>query len=112
MDRRDEARKIVLCAANAYRQKYYLNPDFLALPEEIQEELRTLCVRFTEDVGGVLALCFDGAGNLRMEVSAAEDDFFFDEIGSELKIRQLQREKGELFAQLELFYRTFWKPDR
>ena len=43
--------KVVLCGANSYEKKYYLNPDFEALPQEIQDELKILCVLYTEDVG-------------------------------------------------------------
>ena len=43
--------KVVLCGANAYEQKYYLNPDFDRLPEQIQNELKIMCVLYTEDVG-------------------------------------------------------------
>ena len=31
--------KIVLCGANSYERKFYINPDFEALPESIKEEL-------------------------------------------------------------------------
>lgn len=31
--------EIVLCAANSYEQKYYLNPEFEMLPESIKQEL-------------------------------------------------------------------------
>jgi hypothetical protein len=34
-----------------------------------------------------------------------ETDPRFDEIGAELKIKELQRNKGELMEQLSLFYR-------
>ena len=37
-----------------------------------------------------------------------ENDFFFDEIGSVLKIRELQKTKQELFESLELFFRVFY----
>lgn len=36
--------KIVLCASNSYEKKYYLNPDFEALPEQIKNELKIMCV--------------------------------------------------------------------
>ena len=35
-------------------------------------------------------------------------DFAFDEIGSVLKIKELQRKKVELFESLELFFRVFY----
>ena len=51
-----ESGNLVLCAANAYEQKYYFNEQFSGIPESIQEELRILCVLFTQEVGGVFAL--------------------------------------------------------
>ena len=44
--------RVVLCGASAYEQKYYLNGAFKSLPSGIQDELKILCVLFTEDVGG------------------------------------------------------------
>ena len=100
--------RVVLCGANAYEQKYYLNEDFKALPSQIQDELKIMCVLFTEDVGGILTLVYDENGELMLEVSADEGDLLYDEIGSELKIRQIQREKEELLRALELYYRVFF----
>ena len=100
--------EIVLCAASAYEQKFYLNPEFDSLPENIKQELQIMCVLYTEDVGGILMLVFDEEGNLELKVDHKEDDFFFDEIGSVLKIKELQKEKAELLASLELFYKVFF----
>ena len=99
---------VVLCGASAYEKKYYLNEDFAALPEAIQEELQIMCVLFTEDVGGVLTLEFDEDGNLDLKVTVDENDLLFDEIGSALKVKQLQQQKRELFESLELFYKVFF----
>ena len=96
----------VLCGASSYEQKYYFNDRFQALPEEIQKELKILCVLFTEDVGGVLTLEFAPDGELQFKVSVDDGDYLFDEIGSELKIRQYQKEKRELLEALELYYRV------
>ncbi|MCI8515125.1 MAG: hypothetical protein HFI93_10965 [Lachnospiraceae bacterium] len=100
--------RTVLCGANARLKKYYLNPEFSALPQAVKQELQIMCVLFTADVGGALFLEFDGNGNLLFQVTHEEDDFFFDEIGSGLKIKEIRREKEELFESLELFYRTFY----
>lgn len=100
--------RVALCGASAYEQKYYLNEDFKSLPEQIQNELKIMCVLFTEDVGGVLTLVFDEDGELLLEVSADEGDLLYDEIGSELKIRQIQKEKEELLRALELYYKVFF----
>ena len=100
--------EIVLCAANAYEQKFYLNPEFDTLPESIKEELKIMCVLYTEDVGGILMLVFDEEGNLELKVDHEEGDFFFDEIGSVLKIKELQNTKRELFESLEMLFRVFY----
>lgn len=97
----------VLCGANSYEQKYYFNQAFEKLPEGIKEELQILCVSFTEDVGGVLTMEFDEDGSLNLQVAADEGDYLFDEIGSALKVKQIQMQKRELFEMLELFYRVF-----
>ena len=48
--------EVVLCGSSAYTKKYYLNPDFQKLPQGIQDELKLMCVLYTEDVGGTLTL--------------------------------------------------------
>ncbi|MDK2808709.1 MAG: hypothetical protein PWP24_1446 [Clostridiales bacterium] len=98
---------ITLCGCSAYEQKYFLNPKFLGLPEAIKEELKIMCVLYTEDVGGILTLEFDEEGALLFQVRAEEGDLLFDEIGSVLKVKQLQREKEDLLSSLALYYRAF-----
>lgn len=97
----------VLCAANSYERRYYLNPEFESLPESIRQELQIMCVLYTEDVGGIFMVVYDEDGNLELKVDHEENDFTFDEIGSVLKIKELQRTKTELFESLELYYRVF-----
>ena len=70
--------------------------------------MQVMCVLFTEDVGGVLTLEFSPEGVLEFKVQVDEQDYLFDEIGSELKIREYQREKRELLEALEMFYRVFF----
>ena len=100
--------RVVLCGASAYEKKYYLNEDFKALPQQIQDELKIMCVLFTEDVGGVLSLEFDENGNLELNTSADEGDLLYDEIGSVLKIKQIQADKRELLEALEMYYRAIF----
>ena len=99
--------ELVLCAANAYIQKYYFNEDFSKLPESVREELQILCVTFTEEIGGIFTLYFNEEGTLCMRTEASESDGLYDDIGAELKIKQIRRDKEELFESLELFYQTF-----
>lgn len=99
---------IVLCSASKYTQKYYLNEDFEGLPDLVKKELQIMCVLFTEDVGGIILLEFDEDGNLQIQTEAYEEDILYDEIGSALKIKQLQESKKELFTQLEQYFQAFF----
>ncbi len=100
--------KIVLCGANSYEEKYYLNPDFDALPDSIKDELKIMCVLYVNDVGGILTLVYDEDGGLNFEVTSGEFDPMFDEIGSRLKIKKLRREKEELLTALQMYYKVFF----
>ena len=99
---------VVLCGSSAYEHKFYLNEDFEQLPQQIKDELKIMCVLYTEDVGGILTLEFDEEGNLSFKVSADVGDLLYDEIGSVLKIKQIQQEKVDLLESLETYYRVFF----
>lgn len=98
----------VLCGASAYEQKYYFNREFSSLPESIKEELQVMCVLYTEEIGGVLTLEFDEEGNLQFKTEALEADALYDDIGSVLRIKQLQTDKRDLLEALEMYYRVFF----
>ena len=74
------SKEVVLSESNAYQKKYYLNENFNGLPQTIRDELKIMCVLYTEDVGGILELVFDEDGNLDFRTSCKENDFFYDEI--------------------------------
>ena len=99
---------VVLCGSNAYEQKYYLNEDFEGLPQAIKDELKIMCVLFTEDVGGILTLNFEDDGTLMFQTEAEEGDLLYDEIGSVLLVKKLQEEKRELLEALELYFKVFF----
>ena len=99
---------VVLCGASYYNQKYYLNPDFSRLPKAVKEELQIMCVTYTEDVGGILELYFDEDGSLQFQTICEEQDYFYDEIGSVLKIKQYQNDKRDLLEAIETYYRVLF----
>ena len=101
---------LVLCGASSYNKKFYFNEDFDVIPKKVKDELKIMCVLFTEDVGGTIKLIYDEEGNLEIVVDKEEDDILYDEIGSVLKVKQLQREKKELFESLETFYKVMIDP--
>ena len=98
--------EVVLCGSSCYTKKFYLNEDFKNLPQAIKDELKIMCVLFTEEVSGRIQLIFNEDGELRVQVDAQEDDFFYDEIGSALLVKRMQRDKQELFESLETYYRV------
>ena len=109
MDMFDE--EVVLCASSAYEKKFYLNEEFSRLPEDIKNELKIMCVLFTEEVGGTLELVFDEEGNLLFRTDADENDLLYDDIACGMLIKKMQYEKRELLESLEMFYRVFFLGD-
>lgn len=99
---------VVLCAASAYEKKFYLNEDFSRLPEDIKNELKIMCVLFTEEAGGILTLEFDEEGTLLFKTEADEGDILYDDIASGMLIKKLQYEKRDLLESLEMFYKVFF----
>ncbi len=106
MDMCDDKR-IVLCGANAYEQKYYFNELFAGIPESIKEELHVICVLFTEEVGGIFTIVFEEDGSIAMETNAADDDLLYDEISSGLLVGEIRRNRQEMLESLQLYYRVF-----
>ena len=103
----NELENVVLCGANSYTQMYYFNENFNNLPDSIKDELKAMCVIFTEDIGGILTLEYNMDGELEFKVRTDEQDYLFDEIGCGLRIKDLQSKKRELLEALELYYKTF-----
>ena len=95
--------KVVLCGANSYEEKYYLNPDFDNLPDHIKDELKIMCVLYVHDVGGILTLVYEEDGSLCFEVTSEEGDPMFDDIGGiplsaiRRKRDRFQRSRSDFF---------------
>lgn len=93
----------VLCGANAQSMRWYFNEeDFGILPEEVKKELKLICVGYCSDVGGAITISYDGDHRLHLQTIDP-----IDEIGAELKIRQIQEKNAPLFEQLEEFSKVF-----
>ena len=99
--------RVVLCGANAYEQKYYLNEKFNRIPDAIKEELHIICVLFTEEVGGIFTIVLEEDGSVSLETDAYEEDILYDEISSGLLVREIRMQRQELLEALSLYYRVF-----
>lgn len=102
-----EDKRIVLCGANAYEQKYYFNEQFDKIPQSIKDELHVICVLFTEEVGGIFTIVFEEDGSISLETDAEEDDLLYDEISSGLLVGEIRRNRQEMLESLQLYYRVF-----
>lgn len=100
-------KRVVLCGANAYEQKYYFNEEFKGIPKSIQDELHIICVLFTEEVGGIFTIVYEEDGSVSLETQTEEDDIYYDEVGSGLLIGEIRRTRQELLESLSLYYRVF-----
>ena len=96
----------VLCAASAYEQKYYLNPDFEKMPESVKEELQIISVLFVEEIGGRFIMEFDENGVLKFRTEALDSDYNYDDIGAALMIKEIRKNRMQLLSEVTLFYRV------
>ncbi len=98
-------KKTIICGANAYEQKYYLNPIFEKIPDSIKKELNIICVLFTNEVGGIITIGFDEEGELVITTEAAPEDYLYDEVAAGLLVSKIRNTRQEMFESLNLFYR-------
>ncbi|HKM04601.1 MAG TPA: DUF6145 family protein [Lachnospiraceae bacterium] len=100
-------KRIILCGANAYEQKYYFNELFDGMPESVKVELRIICILHTQEAGGIFTIAFEEDGSLVLETTSEEDDICYDDISSGLLVGKIRRTKQELLESLSLFYKVF-----
>lgn len=96
--------KTVLCGASCYDEKYYFNPLFDKIPQELKDELKIMCVTAAEEAGGIILLVFDEDGSLQFECHWDEGDILYDEIGAGLLVDRYRRNHAETLEMLEKFY--------
>jgi hypothetical protein len=99
-------KKTIICGANAYEQKYYLNPLFEKVPDSIKKELNIICVLFTNEVGGIITIGFDEEGELMIATEAAPEDYLYDDVAAGLLVSKIRSTRQEMFESLNLYYRV------
>ena len=99
--------RTVVCGANAYEQKYYFNNEFDKIPQSLKDELRIICILFTQDAGGIFTIAFEQDGELVMETQADEFDITYDEIAAGMLVNEIRRNRAELLESLSLYYKVF-----
>ena len=96
----------VLCGASAYDLKYYFNPDYLAIPQSIRDELRIICVLFTQEAGGVFLMVFDPDGEVSLIADSDEEDITYDNVSAGLLISEIRRKRADVLKSLSIYYRV------
>lgn len=99
--------KIILAAASFEKQKFYWNPEFVNIPMGIQDEIKVVCVVLAQKLNATFVTGFYDNGDIYFEIVKPEDVSDFDDIGAELEIKLLKKEKEELIKSLKLWYVIF-----
>ncbi|NDO46465.1 DUF6145 family protein [Clostridium sp. MD294] len=100
--------KQILAVANYEKQKYFIEPKFETLPEEIQKELKVICVLTAQKLCCTFLIGFKKEGNIYFEIIKPEQCIDFDDIGAELEIKKIQSENKELLKKLKVWYTIFF----
>ncbi len=93
----------IICIANSYIMKYYINKMFEQLPREVKDELKITLVGLAEEVGGIITLLFDDDGQVSFGINHEEEDYLFDDISAGLISKKILSDKKDLFEQIEVY---------
>ena len=103
--------KKVLAAASFDKQKYYIDNQFSAVPDTIKDEVKTICVLLAQKLMCTFVVGFYKDGDVYFDILKGEYAIDFDDIGAELEIKSLMREKKELIRCLKLWYLIYKTPE-
>lgn len=99
--------KKTICAVSFAKEKIYFNPEFDDLPEGIKLEIKEICAYFSQKLECTFIMGMDDTGSTFFETVCEDVMCDFDDIGAELEIKRLCREKKELIKALKLWYGIF-----
>ena len=100
--------KIVIGAANAYKELYFFNPEFKGLPKEIQNEIQIICVTVANSTHGIFIMGFHKNGNVYIETQGEDLDASYDDIGAELEVKRVLKENDALIKALHIWFTTIY----
>ena len=93
----------IIGAANPAVRKYFAGPAFAQMPLDVRQEVQALCVSAAERIGATFLLVLAPDGQVKCQ-TVADDAIGFDEIGAELVVKEVYREKAELLRTVALWY--------
>lgn len=98
--------KEIVISVSPYNHKYYFEHKYNDIPNEIKEELIESIAAIAEKVNAIISLGFNKEGQIFIE-QTADENVFVDEIGADLEIKKLQKDKKELLKSLQLWYMIY-----
>ncbi|MFV0503563.1 MAG: DUF6145 family protein [Lachnospirales bacterium] len=105
--------KKVLVAGSVYTMKNYFNEEFAELPAQIKDELIEIVTVYSARIHGELIIGFyEDDGVVYLEPQGQSLDCLYDDIGAGMEIIALEKEKAELFNQLQKWYMVFKNENR
>ncbi len=96
--------KTILAAASFEKQKYYINPEFLQLPNDVKKEVRDMCIVMAQKLMCTFVIGFFDDGNMYFDFVKTDDAFDFD-------TQSFKNEKAELIKSLKMWYMLFKTSD-
>ncbi|MGL4791950.1 MAG: DUF6145 family protein [Anaerotignaceae bacterium] len=99
--------RITLAGASFDKEKYYFNTEFAQLPDSIQAEVKEICIMLAHKLMCTFLIGFYKDGSIFFETTKSEELIDFDDIGAELEIKALKKEKAEFIKSLSLWYVVF-----
>lgn len=101
----------LLAAASFSSQKFFISPEFSHMPSQIIDEIKIICVLMAEKLGCTFLMEFSHKGDITFKIISDGSFSDFDDIGADLEIKKLQREKKELLKSLKLWYLVNFTPE-
>ncbi|MCI1959566.1 MAG: DUF6145 family protein [Clostridia bacterium] len=102
--------KKIMAAASFEKQKFFIDPEFAAIPDEVKKEVQTICVYLAEKLMCTFIMGFHENGDVYFETIKGEDISDFDDIGAELEIKALRKDKAKLLEALKIWYVIYKTP--
>lgn len=96
----------ILIAVSPYLKKYFINPAYEDLPEEISEWLRAKLGALAEKSGATIILGFNENNNMYLTYQY-ENNNFSDEIGAELLLKKFTQQEEEVLNSIKAWYALY-----
>lgn len=97
----------ILAAASVYNEKYFINPDFKSIPQQVRDEIQYLCIKTAKDLHCIFTIGFKPNGDVVFTTQGDQTDKIYNENFAEKKVTKIIDEKAGLIQSLNLWYKVF-----